>query len=801
MFRNYVRIAFRNLARHKVYAAINISGLAVGIAACLLLFTVISYEWSYEKFQPNFKQVYHVVTEDKYADGTFYTPGIPFPAFETFKTNFPNITTGALLSGYGSQVTVTGNNSSNKKFIETDGFFFADPSFFKVFQYQWLAGDASVLKQPNTTVLTQKMAEKYFGNWNEAIGKTLLLDNAVTVKVAGILKNPPANTDFPIGIITSYETAKANADTYGYTDTWGNTTSNFQLFMLLPQNVSAAAVNKQLASWSAKQYTENKRATRTNFLLPLSETHFDTRFSNFGDHITSKTTLYTLSLIGLFIILMACINFINLSTAQAVGRSKEVGVRKVLGSSRVQLFAQVMAETMCIVLISIVIALAMAYYCLPYIKHIASIPEKLNLFNLQTLGFLAALLLLVSLLAGIYPALILSGFNPAIALKNKITSATIGGISLRRGLVVMQFAISQVLIIGTVIAISQMNYIRNADLGFNKEAVYIMNANADSIVHARQEAFKQKLLQLPGIEAVSFSSDVPSSDNGWSGNFNFDHRDDAPFNIYRKAADEDYFKTYGLVLVAGNIFTKSDTMNQVVVNETLVKKLGIKNPNEVVGKEIKTGRSSWKIISGVVKDFKTNSLREDIKPLMLFEARERYGVTGIKMRSSNIAQTKKLVEETWNQYFPEYAFTSSFMEENINNFYHQEEQLSLLYKIFAGIAIFISCLGLYGLVSFMSVQRTREIGIRKVLGASVQHIIYLFSKEFTVLIIIGFVIATPVAWYMMNNWLQNFVFRIPISAGVFAIAILASVIIAWLTVGYKSLQAALKNPVVSLKSE
>ncbi|MEJ7679059.1 MAG: FtsX-like permease family protein [Segetibacter sp.] len=544
-----------------------------------------------------------------------------------------------------------------------------------------------------------------------------------------------------------------------------------------------------------------KPVKKRAFYNPLGDIHFDERLGSFGDHTTSKATLWTLSLIGVFIIIMACINFINLSTAQVVSRSKEVGIRKVLGSNRRQLFGQVMGETGLIVIVAMLLATVVAYLCLPYIKHIASIQEKLSLLNPQTLLFLLVLVILVTLLAGLYPSMILSGFKPALALKNKITSATVGGISLRRGLVVTQFAISQVLIISTIVAISQMNYIHTSDLGFNKEALFIINANADSAVYARQEAFKQTLLQIPGVQSASFSSDVPSSDNNWSGNFAFDHKPDEKFEIYRKAADEDYFKTYGLQIVAGRPFEKSDTTNEIVVNETLVNKLGIKNPNEVIGKELRSGRNPWKTIVGVVKDFKTNSLRETVKPLMLFERRTRYSVTGIKFRSSNIHKTQSAVEAAWNQYFPQYAYSASFIDENISKFYQQEDQLSLLYKIFAGIAIFISCLGLYGLVSFMSVRRTKEIGVRKVLGASVQNIIYLFSKEFTVLIIIGFLVAATLAYYLMNIWLHNFEFRIRINAGVFIVAILVSILMAWITVGYKSLKAALRNPVDSLRTE
>lgn len=811
MIKNYLKIALRNLVRHKAFSTLNISGLAVGIASCLLLFTVVKYELSYEKFQTGYKQVYHIITQDKFPDGTTYTPGIPFPALDAVRVEFPHVTTGALLASYGSQVTVLGNNSNNnnpdKKFIESTGFFFADPQFFQVFHYNWLVGSPSVLQQPNVTVLTQKMAEKYFGvgpdNYRDAVGQFLKLDNAATVKVAGILENIPANTDFPIGIVTSFETAKANAATYLYTTDWGNTTSNFQLFMLLPSKVSPEKINAELAQFSKKHYDENggRRSVRLNFLQPLSEIHFDKRFGNFGDHVTSKSTLWTLSLIGLFIIIMACINFINLSTAQAVGRSKEVGIRKVLGSNRWQLFWQVMGETAFIVITSVVLAIGISELSLPYIKHIASIQEPLSLFNLQTILFVFVIIILVTFLAGIYPALILSGFNPALALKNKITSATVGGISLRRGLVVTQFAISQILIIGTIIAISQMNFVHDADLGFNKEGVFIMNATGDSVTQSRQQAFKQKLLQIPGVQSVSFNSDPPSSDNGMGTNFAFNHRPDEKFTLYLKFGDEDYFKTFGLQLIAGKQYEKSDTANEIIINETLVKKLGLKNANDAVGKEIRLGRGKWKPIVGVVKDFKTNSLREEIKPLLIAERKKLYYVTAVKLRTSNILKTQAAIETAWNKFYPEYAYTSSYMEENISNFYQQEDQLSLLYKIFAGIAIFISCLGLYGLVSFMAVQRTKEIGIRKVLGASVQNIIYLFSKEFIILILIGFIVAIPVAYYMMNSWLQNFVFRIKITPGVFIIAVIVSIIIAWLAVGYKSIKAAIANPVKSLRSE
>ena len=806
MIKNYFTVALRNITRHKAYAAINIAGLAVGIAACLLLFIVVTYELSYDKFQPNYSRIYHVAAKIKSAEGDSYEEGIPYPAYDALRVQFPDVVTGALFQNYNCQVTALNTNDvnsfSNKKFIEKNTVFFSDANFFSVFRYEWLAGNAQVLKDPNMAVVTRKMAEKYFGSWQSAMGGLLKIDNTATVKIEGILDNAPQNTDFPIGVIASYETMKKYPDTYGYSDRWGSVTSSFQAFILLPQNVSVAAINKRLLSFSNEHYNaNNKDIFKTyQFLRPLSDVHFNTRIGNLGDHVTSRTTLWTLSLIGIFIIIMACINFINLSTAQAVGRSKEVGIKKVLGGTKIQLFRQLMGETFVIVLTAVLLAAILAAVCLPYIKNIASIQEKVSLLNIPVALFILIVTIVVTFLAGAYPSFILSGFKPALALKNKITSANIGGISLRRGLVVTQFAISQILITGTIIAINQMNFVRGADLGFNKEAVLVLNSNVDSSVNERQPAFKQQLLAIGGVQSVSFSSDVPSSQSNSSGNFSYDHKPDEKFEVYRKMADEDYFKTYGLTIIAGRVYSKSDTLKEVVVNETLVKKLGVKTPQDIIGHELRVG-GAWRTIVGVVKDFKTNSLRENIKPLVIGERNTRYYYTGIKLNTPQLNVVTRKIEATWNKFFPEYVYAPTFMDERINDFYEQESQLSLLYKIFAAIAIFISCLGLYGLVSFMAAQRTKEVGIRKVLGASVANIIYLFSKEFTALVIIAFVVAVPVAYYMMSNWLNNFAFRINITIWVFVLAIVLSVVIAWITVGYKSIKAAVANPVKSLRTE
>jgi putative ABC transport system permease protein len=811
MIKNYFKIGLRNLIRHKSHTVLNISGLAVGIAAGLVLFTIVKYELSYDRFQPNYKHIYHIASERRTAEGTDYGEGVPFPAYDALRLEFPQAITSAMYWNNNSQVTVLEpkdqNAASNKKFIEETGVFFSDPQFFSVFQYRWLAGSADALKQPDMAVVTKKVAEKYFGHWQQAMGGLLKLDNTATVKIAGILDNIPSNTDFPLAVVASYETLKSYPDVYGYRTDWGNVRSDFESFMQLPPNVKPETINRQLIAFSNKHVNTNPKDIQKvfYFLRPLSDIHFNTQISNFGDHVTSKTTLWTLSLIGVFIILMACINFINLTTAQAVGRSKEIGIKKVLGSNRKQLFWQMMGETAVIVAAAIVLAVVMASVCLPYIKHIASIDETLSLLNTSTVLFIISAGIIVAIMAGIYPSLILSGFKPILALKNKITSAKVGSISLRRGLVITQFAISQVLIISTIVAVSQMNYVKHADLGFNKDAVLILNSNVDSSVNVRQTAFKQTLLTISGVRAVSFSSDVPSSESNNSGSFAYDHMPLENFDLFRKFGDEDYFKTYGLQIIAGRPYTRSDTLREVVVNETLVRKLGIKDPNEILGHEILAARIGarqiWCPVVGVVKDFKTNSLREVVKPTVIGQRNKRYFYTGIKLLTNNLSETLAEIEKKWNQTFPEFVYAPTFMDERINNFYKQENQLSLLYKFFAAIAILISCLGLYGLISFMSEQKTKEVGIRKVLGASVTNIIYLFSKEFTILIIIAFVLAAPLAYYMMSKWLNNFAFRINIGVLVFVVAIVTSVIISWITVGYKSIQAAVANPVKSLRTE
>jgi len=812
MIKNYLKIGLRSLSRNRSYTFLNILGLSIGVAACILLYVVISYERSFDNFHAKKDRIYRVVRNVKGKDGNSnFSPGNPLPAIAALEVDVPQFE--KIVPVFGTidpQITVLGKDanslSNEKKFLETNTGMVVGPEFFDLFDFKWLQGNAKVLAEPNIIVLSRKKAENYFGKWEDAVGQYLKINNKAVVKVAGVLDDIPLNTDFPLDIVVSYETKRKNPDLlmfgFGRFDSWGTVSSNDQIFVLLPENASEKQFNGYLQQFADKHQDGEARGTKVfNFLSPLADQHHDERFENYSEHRVNKSVLVTLSLIAALIILMACINFINLATAQSVSRSKEVGVRKALGSLRWQLVGQFMTETVLIVFSAVVLGVLIALLSLPLLSRISQVPADLPiLLNPQIWLFISVLLVFVSFMAGFYPSMVVSGFQPIEALKNKISGKTIGGISLRKALIVTQFAISQVLIIGTIVTVSQMNFIQKLDLGFIKEGVYIVPL--DSEYSGRFESFKHELMKNPAIRSVSFSSDQPSSDNNWSSNFAFDNRaEDADFSVSLKMADPDYFKTYGLEFLAGEADKPSDTTRGYVVNETLLHSFGLKDPQKAIGKNIKLGGGQWKPIVGVVKDFKANSAREAAKPIIIMQKKDYYWQLAIKLGSSNLTQSVEDIRKQYDASFPEVVFTGSFFDENIENFYQQEQQMTLLYQIFAGLTIFIACLGLFGLATFTARQRTKEIGIRKVLGASVLNLSALLSADFVKLVLAAILIAGPVAYYLMGKWLQDFENKISISWWMFVLAGLISVAIALITVSFQSVKAALMNPVKSLKSE
>ena len=779
--------------------------MAVGIGACFLIFLIVQFESSFDDFHLKKNSIYRVGSEFHDADGISYNDGVGFPVAKGLRINFPQIKEVASIDQEGGQITVEGKNGDLKKLRE-ENFYYAEPEFFEMFNFGWLAGDPKTsLNNPNNAVVTEATAEKYFGlgpkNYQDAIGKTIKYANKDLYTITGILKNPPPNTDFPLSVVVPYS-ALEHTKRKSNLDDWVSTFSGAYTFVVLPKELSVASFNTQLKAF-AKKHKPIESATDSYIAQPLSDIHYDERFGNYNHHTFSHSLIDVLLLIGIFLIIIACVNFINLATAQAVNRSKEVGVRKVLGSNRNQLAFQFLGETALIVVTAIVLAVIIATATLPFLNALLDTQIRIQFIkNPSVILFLISAAVLVTFLAGIYPAIILSGFNPITALKSKVTTKMVGGISLRRGLVVMQFAIAQILIIGMFIIVTQMNLFKNASLGFNKDNIINVPIINDSINLTKTDYLRNQLLDNPDIKNVSFSYGSPTDNTNWQSDFKFDHSSkNTNFNANLKWADPDYFKTYNLQFVAGHAYSNSDTVREFVVNETLLLKLGITDPQKAIGKQINLWDEDVANIVGVIKDFNSYSLRDPISPVVLSTRKQVYRTINIKIKSGSEKTVLPYIKKLWTTTYPDNVYDYKFLDAKIASFYKQEDQLSQLYKIFAGIAIFISCLGLYGLVSFMAVQRTKEMGIRKVLGASARNIVYLLSKEFTLLIIIAFAIAAPVAYFIMHKWLQNYTYRIPLGASVFILAIISSIIIAWITVAYRAIKTARANPVESLRNE
>lgn len=802
MFRNFFKTAFRNIRRNKAYSLINITGLGVGIAICLMIFLIIQFETSFDGFHSKKDRIYRVLTEFRDPSGNSFSAGVPFPLPATLRQDFPQLEkVAAIYADKNTLLSVMddGEQKATKKFKEEDGVFFTEPSFFEIFDFEWLSGDpASALNDPLSIVLTKEIAEKYFGSWKNAIGKTINRNNKKLLKVTGILGSVPRNTDFQFKAIASYKTFMNPSDD------WATVNSNNVCYVLLPENTKPGDFNKLFPAFVKKYRPEERAANTGQVLQSITEVHYDSEAGNFLGRAISKQLISTIKLIALFILLIACVNFINLSTAQSINRAREVSIRKVLGSNKRQLSLQFLSETTLITIGAVIIAILLVIISLPFIRSVLDLPLTFSLRdNPKILLFLSGITVAVIFLSGFYPSIIVSGFNPVTALKSKFSAGRAKGVSLRRGLVVIQFVIAQALIIGTFIIVKQMNYFQNASLGYDKEAILTVPIPADSMGRSKIDALKARLLQRSEIKNVSFSFAPPSNAGNWYSDFKFNNSSkNTEFAANLKWADADYIATYKLPLIAGRNYVKADTAREVLVNEELLKSLGITDPTKAINKEINMWDGQVKAsIVGVIKNFNSQSLQEAMAPIIIGNYKNTYRLINLKLQQQNMQQTLAYIEKLWNQAYPEHVYEYRFIDEIIANFYRQEKQLSQLYKIFAIIAIFLSCLGLYGLASFMAVQRVKEVGIRKVLGATVQNVVYLFTKEFIVLIAIAFLIAAPLAWYFMNKWLQDFAYKIDISWWVFLMAGVLSLLIALITVSSQAIKAAIVNPVKSLRTE
>ncbi len=820
MIKNYFKTAFRSLVRNKSYTIINIAGLAVGIAVCMMIFIIIQFQTSFDSFHSKKDRIYRVLTEHHHADaGTVsYEKSIPFPMPEGLKTAFPQLEQVApIYASHNDELQVLdANGTPVKNFKEQSGVFYTSPSFFNMFDFPLLAGSYASLKDPNNVLLTKEIAETYFGDWKTAIGNTIKLTGTYRIgaglfqfpptvlKVSGILATIPANTDFQLKLVVAFGTDFTGDKLYGLQNPdWKQTGPDFGCYVLLPPNISVDNFNQQLRAFARKMAPADNK--NSQIVKPLSAVHYDAEVGNYSNKTISHELINVLWLIAAFILLIACVNFINLSTAQAVNRAKEVGVRKVLGSNKFQLQIQFVIETFLIVTSAVILAVVITILVLPSINQLLELSLSFNVLNNPSIIlFLLTVTILVTALAGFYPSIVLSRFNPVNALKSKLTVNNAKGISLRRGLVVFQFVIAQALIIGTLIIVKQMDYFMNRPLGFDKDAIVNVPFRPDSTGSKLTDYLRQQLLSINGVQSVSFSSNTPVEDaNDMWTSFKFDHAiKEADFQAIAKFADDRYVPAYKLQVVAGRNLQPSNMTREFLVNESLVKSLGFKKPEDILNKEISMLNDQIKCpVVGVLKDFNDRSFRNDLAPLLITTNIAMYRQAAIKLGTTNIASTMQSVKKIWEQTFPDYSYEYKFLDDKIGSFYKQENQLSQLYKAFAAIAIFLSCLGLYGLASFMAVQRIKEVGIRKVLGATAGSIVYLFSKEFIILIAIAFAIATPIAWFYMHQWLQYYAYRISISWWLFAAGGLVAIIIALVTVSFQAIKAALANPVKSLRTE
>ncbi len=794
MFKNHLKIAWRNLRKRKAFAIINILGLALGFGCGILIFLFINHHIQFDNFHQNSERIYRVVTEE-HRDQVEFETAVPPGFAKGFRTDYDyaeKVSNVYLRDDW--QINGTDSNAS-KRFREDVAF--SEPEFFEIFNFplqEELSGRSLV--EPNTAYVTQNFAKRMFGAEN-ALGKNFILENNETIQIIGILKDFPKNTMIKREVFLSFKTVKSYDD-FISGETWNGINGSLRCFTLLHPNQNISNIEKTLIGLVTKHRPDSKNVHRYK-LQALGDIHFDSRYDGIN-----VSLLWIFGLIGVFLIAVACINFVNISTAQAMSRSKEIGIRKVLGGVKQHLFWQFISETFIISFFAMIIGIVIAVLSLPYFNSFFELNLSVNeLFSVKIISFVFVLLLCVSLFSGSYPGILLARILPTLALKGKLTQKDTGGKLTRKVLVTTQFVISIVLIAATVIIGRQISYAVNTDLGFEKDAIVMVDIPED-LEHIKIEGLKERISQLSGVENITACLGSPGAAyNNWGTGVKYSNRPEyEEFSISAKIADEDYINTFGLKLVAGRNFYVSDSITEVVVNEKLAQKLGLASSEELIGKKVELNGGYIKAsIVGVLADFHDQNFHNDITPIFIAPQTNAYHELAVKINGKNARTTLDGIEKRWKEVFPKYIYEFNFLDERVAEQYAEEQRLLSLSRLFSGLAIFISCLGLYGLISFFVAQRTKEIGIRKVLGSNVLNILVLFVQDFFKLIIIAGAIATPLAWYFMNNWLQNYQYRTEISWWVFAMSIGGLLAITLVTIGYQAVKAATANPIKSLRTE
>jgi len=794
MFRNYLKIAFRTLWASRGFSLLNVLGLSVGLSACFLIFLYVRFEYSYDDFHSKADRIYRVVTDLKTPTSAEQDAGTTGPIAINVKKDIPEVEDAVRLTA--DQFLFRKNDF---KFQEKH-VLFADSTLFNIFDFPLIAGDKkTALASPMSIVISQSAAKKYFGDSNPLGQQLLMTAAAIPATITGVMKDIPENSQIPADMFVSMSSFKPIYGHPSQDSEW--TMHNYITYVLLKPHTAAASVEKKFPAFL--QFHDGALMRRlqmfeTLLLEPLRDVYL--RSGREGYVTGSITNVRIFSIIAVFLLVIACVNFVNLTTARSTQRAKEVGIRKVIGAARSQLFRQFTLESVLITLLAFCLSLGLCNLALPLFNQLAGKTISSGIFSRPIdVLMLFALSAGIGVLAGAYPSLVLSSFRPVIVLKGRFSAGT-KGTFLRKSLVVFQFTISIALIVSTIVVYTQLNYMRSTDLGFNKDRQLVIFTNFDQ----NRRAFQQALADIPGVLSTCFSSEVPGE--GATGAYTV--LENAKGDMQKTTidlifTDFDYIPQYQLKMVAGRAFSHSfltDSGQAMIINESAAKMLGYTSPQAAIGRRFDQWGRQGQII-GVVKDFHYRSLQQEIHPLTMRIEPGALGTISIKLSGNHLSSTIAAVRDQWTKTIPNRPFEYSFLDEAFDRNYKSEIRFGRIFINFSALAIFISCLGLLGLAAYSTTQRTKEIGVRKVLGASVASITRLLSADFVRLVFIAFLIASPIAWLAMNSWLHNFAYRTTISWWVFLLAGGASLLIVILTISWQAIKAAIQNPIKSLRTE
>jgi ABC-type antimicrobial peptide transport system permease subunit len=809
MFSNYFKTALRNLKKNKGFFALNFIGLYISVVVCILIALIILHETSFDKRPENSPNIYRVVDNSSSSTGKTFSAVTPYPLATAMRAAMP----GEQLI---SQIHYDKDNEisfGDKKFKETNTIF-ADSVFSKLFPLTVKAGSIQrALTEPGFAILTEKTAERFFGKENP-IGKRIKFANLIDLEVAAVVADAPGNTHLPYNMLLSYLSFRPEFIGGIPINEWGVHSAGFTYIGLQGDN-KIKHTETILASIVAKNIHQDNIGVKTEFKLqPLPDIHFNQLYAhNNPAYTVNYSYLYLIGAIGLFLMIAACINYTNLSTALAIKKSKEVGVRKTMGATRGHLMKQFLSETFLLSGFVMIAAIVSIRFLIPVLNNFLDKNIPVEWLNAQSIIFLLALWITVSFLSGLYPAFVLSGFNVITALKSKMSTPKKSVVVLRKGLVTFQFLTAQILIIGAIVVAKQMDFVKSQPLGFEKDKVVDIALPENK--PAELQALRNQLSAIPGISSFSLSLDAPVGDNQVNTEFNLKEKyTTEQLHVAVKAADKDYLKTYGLQLLAGRWFDETDE-NKIaesipdslrkyafVLNETAVKAFGFTSPQDAIGKYVTFGMNDITApVIGVVKDYHIASMHQPVSSVLMVEFPFFYYNVGIKLSGENNASTLAAIEKAWTSVYPQQIFESNFLDEHVANMYKDEKRTQQLFNLFTFISIIINVLGLVGLLSFIIEQKTKEIGIRKVLGASIKDISLILSKDFLRLIILAFLIASPLAALLMNKWLEDFAYRTQISWWVYAVAVFSALFVTCIAVGFQTIKAAVANPIKSLRTE